>query len=155
MTTTAISIRPATMDDLARVVEFNRAMALETEQKTLADEVLTSGVRQALADPARSTYFVAEIDGAVVGQTMFTTEWSDWRNGFFWWIQSVYVEPAHRRRGVFRALYEHVRTLARQQPAVCGIRLYVHGHNTRAIETYQRLGMTVTEYRLCEEDWSG
>jgi len=149
-----ITVRQARSSDLDRVVAFNRAMAFETEKKTLDDDVLTAGVRQALADPARSLYFVAEIDGEVVGQTMFTTEWSDWRNGFYWWIQSVYVEPAHRRRGVFRALYEHVRMLARQRPDVCGIRLYVHGHNGRAIETYQQLGMTVSAYRLCEEDWS-
>jgi len=154
-TNQAISIRPAVPADVTYVIAFNRAMAEETEGLHLDDAVLAAGVREALADPLRCRYFVAEINGAIVGQTMFTTEWSDWRNGFFWWIQSVYVAPNHRRRGVFRALYDHVRTLARAQPDVVGIRLYVHNDNARAIRTYGQLGMTTTAYRICEEDWSG
>ena len=154
-TNQAIEIRPATPSDANQVAAFNRAMAEETEGLHLDGAVLAAGVREALADPSRSRYFVAVVDGTVVGQTMFTTEWSDWRNGFFWWIQSVYVTPSHRRRGVFRALYDHVRSLARAQPDVVGLRLYVHEHNTRAMRTYERLGMTTTAYRLCEKDWSG
>ena len=93
------------------------------------------------------------IGDAVAGQTMITTEWSDWRNGFFWWIQSVYVHPDFRRRGVFRSLYAHIRSLAHERSNVCGLRLYVHNTNTRAIDTYIKLGMALTEYRLCEEVW--
>ena len=129
-------------------------MALETEQKRLDPGLIADGVRNALEDPTRCTYFVAEVDGAPGGQTMITSEWSDWRDGFFWWIQSVYVEPRFRRRGVFRALHAHIRRLARARPDVCGLRLYVHRRNTRAIETYARLDMTSTDYLLCEEDWS-
>ncbi len=153
MTDAPITIRPATVNDHETIVAFNLAMAWETEQRTLDRETLLKGVHRALRDPNRSLYFVALIEGRIIGQTMFTTEWSDWRNGDFWWIQSVYVEPAFRGRGVFRALYEHIRTLAQQRSDVCGIRLYVFKQNHRAIETYQRLGMTLTDYLLCEEAW--
>lgn len=149
-----INIRLALPDDLETVVEFNAALARETEDKTLDPEVLAEGVRRGLADPHRAIYFVAEQEGAIVGQIMITTEWSDWRNGFFWWIQSVYVAPAHRRHGVFRMLHTHVRQQAVNRPDVCGLRLYVHKLNTRALEIYKKLGMSVTDYHLCEEEWS-
>lgn len=153
MTELAIRVRRATALDLETVMRFNQAMAEETESKTLDPPTVRAGVKQGLEDPDRSLYFVAEVDGRIVGQTMVTTEWSDWRSGFFWWIQSVYVEPDHRSRGVFRSLYEHIRTLARDRNDVCGIRLYVHNENTRAIATYRKLGMTLTDYLLCEEEW--
>lgn len=149
-----IHVRRATPQDLDAIVRFNQAMAQETEGKRLDPHVVQAGVRKALCGEAGCSYFVAELEQAPAGQIMFTQEWSDWRNGFFWWIQSVYVAPAHRRRGVFRALYDHVRTLARAERDVVGIRLYVHEHNTRAMQTYEQLGMTTTAYRLCEEDWS-
>ena len=155
MSDSSISVRRATLADLDRIVEFNSALARESEQKVLDALTITSGVRQALTDPARSLYFVAEIDGAVVGQTMVTFEWSDWRNGFVWWIQSVYVDSRFRRRGVFRALHDHVRREARSRPDVCGLRLYVHHDNHRAMNTYAKLGMPRSEYLMCEEDWSG
>ena len=150
-----IIVRRATLADLDRIVEFNSALARESEQKVLDTPTINSGVRQALADPARSLYFVAEIDAAVVGQTMVTFEWSDWRNAFFWWIQSVYVDSRFRRRGVFRALHDHVRREAHSRPDVCGLRLYVHHDNHRAMKTYAQLGMPQSEYLMCEEDWSG
>jgi ribosomal protein S18 acetylase RimI-like enzyme len=150
-----VTIRPATDDDAHHVIVFNTALAAETEGKTLDASTLAVGVRKALADPARSLYFLAEVDGAVVGQTMVTFEWSDWRNAFFWWIQSVYVDSRFRRRGVFRALHDHVRREARSRPDVCGLRLYVHHDNHRAMKTYQRLGMPQGDYLMCEEDWSG
>ncbi len=148
-----IHVRRATTADLGTLVAFNQAMAVETEDKTLDGPTVTAGVRRALEDPNRSIYFVAEAGGDVVGQTMFTLEWSDWRNGFFWWIQSVYVTPDFRGRGVFRALYEHIRSLAKEREDVCGLRLYVDRSNQRAIETYRKLGMTLTDYLLCEEVW--
>ena len=154
MTHPRIHIRRATTEDMEIIVGFNQAMAVESEQKTLDPAAVSGGVRQALGDSSRCLYFVAEVDGAIAGQTMVTTEWSDWRNGFFWWIQSVYVAPVFRRRGVFRALHQHVRDLARARPDVCGLRLYVHHDNERAILTYDGLGMKMTEYGLCEEDWS-
>jgi len=149
-----LRIRPATIADLDTVVAFNAAMARETEGKLLPTEVLSSGVRRALMDHSICRYFVAEASGTVIGQTMITLEWSDWRNGFFWWIQSVYVHPDHRRRGVFRALHHHIRDLARREPDVCGLRLYAHRENSRALATYRRLGMHACEYVVCEEDWS-
>ncbi len=154
MTDRPVRVRPASIDDLDKIVAFNTAMAEETEGKVLAPAVAREGARQGLRDPARSLYFVATVGDVVVAQTMVTIEWSDWRNGFFWWIQSVYVDPHFRRRGVFRALHDHICREAKSRPDVCGLRLYVHRENSRAISTYQRLGMEVTDYRLCEEDWS-
>lgn len=154
MTAIPITIRRATLEDAAHIVAFNTALATETEGKTLDARTITAGVRQALADPARSLYFVAEIDGKVIGQTMVTFEWSDWRNAFFWWIQSVYVDSRFRRQGVFRALHEHVRRESRSRPDVCGLRLYVHHDNHRAMKTYTQLGIPQSDYFLCEEDWS-
>ena len=153
MTADSIRIRPATPKDLDTIVEFNLSLASETEGKALDRHVLRAGVEAALADANRARYFLAEVDGEVVGQTMFTTEWSDWRNGHFWWIQSVYIDAAHRGRGVFRALYAHIRELAKHEPNVCGIRLYVDNDNHRAIKTYRRLGMELTDYLICEEAW--
>ena len=145
-----LSIREATTDDLADVVRFNAAMALETEGKALDQDVLTSGVRRALGDPAKGRYFLAEIAGTVVGQLMFTLEWSDWRDGWFWWIQSVYVDRAFRRQGVFSALYRHLADLASSTPDVCGLRLYVEGDNAAARQVYDALGMSMTGYRVME-----
>jgi ribosomal protein S18 acetylase RimI-like enzyme len=149
-----IFVRPAGENDTEIVVNFNAAMARESEGKELDRARLSQGVRGALSDDSKCRYFVAEVEGRVVGQTMVTFEWSDWRNGDFWWIQSVYVDPAFRRRGVFRALHEHIRRLARSTPGVCGLRLYVHRDNVRAQKTYRELGMPVSEYLVCEEDWS-
>jgi ribosomal protein S18 acetylase RimI-like enzyme len=145
-----ITIREATTADLADVVHFNAAMALETEGKTLDRGVLTSGVRHALADPAKGRYFLAEIDGTTIGQLMFTLEWSDWRDGWFWWIQSVYVDRDFRRRGVFSSLYGHLAELASGAPDVCGLRLYVDGENVPAQRVYAKLGMDMTGYRVME-----
>lgn len=149
-----LAVRPATLDDLEVIVAFNAAMALETEGKSLNPDILRSGVRTVLVDESRGLYLVAETGGLVVGQTMITREWSDWRNGDFWWIQSVYVHRDYRRRGVFRALHEYVRTLARATQGVCGLRLYAHRSNGRALQTYASLGMKTTDYLVCEEDWS-
>lgn len=149
-----ITIRRATIDDLKTVVRYNAALAKETEDQSLDRSVLTSGVRRALQDDSLCVYYIAELGGEPVGQTAITFEWSDWRNGLFWWIQSVYVDDRFRRKGVFRALYAHVQAEAKSQPDVCGLRLYVIRDNTRALDTYRNLGMTVSDYLLCEEDWA-
>ncbi len=154
MSEPAIQVRPATMADADTIASFNAAMAHETEGKSLRDATVKAGVRHALADHEACRYYIAEIDGIVAGQTMITVEWSDWRNALFWWIQSVYVDTGFRRQGVFRALHTFIRDEARKQPGVCGLRLYVHAENQRAMTTYLQLGMTKTEYLLCEEDWS-
>ncbi len=118
-----VLVREATIDDVGTIVAFNRALALETENKELDPAILTRGVEQALSQPALCRYFIAELGAEVVGQTMITYEWSDWRNGVFWWIQSVYVRESQRGSGVFRTLHEFISTLARAAPNVCGLRL--------------------------------
>lgn len=146
----APSIRTAAAADADTLAAFNIAMALETEQLRLIPSVVTAGVRRVLADPSLGFYLVAEQDGQAVSGLLVTTEWSDWRNGRLWWIQSVYVQPGARRQGLFRALYRHVWTLANAAPDVCGVRLYVEQHNARAQATYRGLGMVETEYRVME-----
>ena len=145
-----ITIRRAVLADSPVVAEFNRRMAQETEGKTLDAAVLAAGVAAGLADPRKALYFVAEETGALLGQLMITTEWSDWRNGWIWWIQSVYVRKEDRRRGVFRSLYEHVYQVASQDPEIIGLRLYVERENLVAQQTYLGLGMEQTSYLLFE-----
>ncbi|MCR8922783.1 GNAT family N-acetyltransferase [Dasania sp. GY-MA-18] len=144
-------IRPATLDHDQALADFNSAMALETENKLLVPEVILAGVRNLINNPHRGFYLVAEVEGAVVASLMVTTEWSDWRNGEFWWIQSVYVQTAWRRQGLYTRLYNKVKQLAQQQGDVCGFRLYVEQDNLIAQQTYQRLGMAETHYKLFEE----
>ena len=155
-----LRIRAATLADADTVAAFNIAMAQETEQKRLDPEVVGRGVRRVLGDAALGRYYVAERAGPaglaeIVGQMLLTFEFSDWRDGLFWWIQSVYVRPDARRAGVYRALHEHVAQAARVSGDACGLRLYVDRHNTRAQQVYRRLGMVATEYALFETDWSG
>jgi ribosomal protein S18 acetylase RimI-like enzyme len=145
-----LSVRRATPADEPVLVAFNTAIAWETEHKKLDAAVLTAGVRAVLADPARGFYTVAERAGEVVGQMMITFEWSDWRNGWFWWIQSVYVRADARRGGVFRALYRAIEARAAADPSVIGLRLYFETDNARAQETYRSMGMTDTTYGVME-----
>ena len=146
-----MQVRLATPQDAPVLIEFNTAMALETEQKELLPDVIGAGVHSLLGNPAAGFYVVAEKDDRVVGSLMITKEWSDWRNGTFWWIQSVYVRPEARRQGVYKLLYRHVQELAAKDPAVCGFRLYVERENARAQATYQALGMKETRYLVFEE----
>ncbi len=146
-----LQIREATRDDLDLLVSFAEAMAWETEHKRLDPTVVRRGVETVLAQPARGCYLVAERAGAVVGTLMLTYEWSDWRAGDWWWIQSVYVAPDARRSGVFGALYRHVLHRAEQTPAVCGLRLYVEHENQAAQATYAALGMHDAGYRMLEQ----
>jgi len=149
----AIVVRKATKSDLNTLVEFNAAMARETEDKTLDTELLSKGVSAVLAQDGLGFYLLAEIDGWTVGQLMITTEWSDWRNGYFWWIQSVYVDADYRRRGVYRALDSHVREEAQRQGDVCGLRLYVERNNHVAQQVYSSLDMHLSHYDLFEIDF--
>ena len=128
-------------------------LALETEQRQLDLARVTAGVQALLSDPAKGIYFVAECDGALAGQLLITYEWSDWRNGNFWWIQSVYVLEQFRGSGVFRALFEHVQALAKARKDVCGLRLYMDAHNARARQAYERLGLKRTNYEVFEIDF--
>lgn len=143
-------IREAQLGDVAIIAEYNVRLAQETEGKELDRATLLAGVRALIENPARGVYFVAEEAGQVVGQVMITFEWSDWRNGTFWWLKSVYVREEFRGHGVFRSLFEHVRGLAGQEAGVCGLRLYVERENERAKSAYRRLGMTDAGYEVFE-----
>lgn len=145
------SPRLAVAADAATLAGFNRAMALETEAKCLPMETLLPGVQAVLRDPRHGFYVVAESESGIAGSLLVTYEWSDWRNGRMWWIQSVYVRPDFRRRGVYRTLHEFVRDRARAAGDVVGIRLYVERENAAAQRTYAALGMTETPYRVYEE----
>jgi GNAT superfamily N-acetyltransferase len=145
------TIRPAILADAATIVEYNRCLAEESEGKILDPGILSVGVAAALADPHKALYFLAEENGVAVGQLSITTEWSDWRNGWIWWIQSVFVRPDARRRGVFRALYDHVYQTACQDPEIIGLRLYVERDNHRAQQTYLDMGMCLAGYLVMQK----
>jgi len=147
------TVRPAALDDLDLIVSFQRAMARETEGKDLDPARLSRGVRRVFDEPVRGFYLVAERDGRVVGQLMVTYEWSDWRDGDFWWIQSVYVEPESRRRGVYRALHEAALRRARAAAGVCGVRLYVERENATAQAVYEAMGMDRSTYLFYEVEF--
>lgn len=145
----SLNLRRATPADAATIVEFNRRLAWESEAKALDVAVLTRGVAALFADAAKGFYTVAERNGEVLGQTLITVEWSDWRNGWFWWIQSVYVREDARQAGVFRAIFEHLHNEAKAN-GVIGLRLYVERENERAKAAYHKLGMIDTSYELLE-----
>jgi ribosomal protein S18 acetylase RimI-like enzyme len=146
-----LAIRRATAADAAAISRFNQAMALETEGKALIPELVDAGVRRLIGEPALGFYVVASDGDAIVACLLVTQEWSDWRNGLFWWIQSVFVEQGWRRQGVYSSLYQHVQELAAAQPQVCGFRLYVEKDNVVAQQTYAALGMAATDYLVYEE----
>lgn len=143
--------RVAVSDDTETLVAFNQAMALETESRSLATKTLRPGVEAVLRDPQHGFYVVADTGNEIAGALLVTCEWSDWRNGRFWWVQSVYVRPEHRRRGIYRMLHEFVRERARSAGDVVGLRLYVERDNAVAQRTYAELGMNETAYRMYEE----
>lgn len=147
------AIRPARPADVEILAAWAEAMALETEGKSLDATTIRAGIAAGLADAHKARYLVAEHAGRPVGTLMLTSEWSDWRNGWWWWIQSVYVEPEARRLGVFRALYAQVEREARATPGVCGLRLYVENANVRAQATYAALGMVDAHYRVYEAEF--
>ena len=145
-----LKVRAAQPGDAPAIVEFQLRMARETEALELDRDTLTRGVNAVFADPGKGAYWVAERDGQVVGGLLTTFEWSDWRNGVILWIQSVYVVPEERGRGVYRALYEHLRRRVEADSDLKGIRLYVDKGNTAAQRVYERLGMTREHYDTFE-----
>jgi ribosomal protein S18 acetylase RimI-like enzyme len=150
----APTVREARPEDLDAIVDFNARLALESEHKILDRAILARGVVAALADRDRLRYWVAEDEsGSVVGQAAITREWSDWRAGWIWWFQSVYVHPDHRGQGTFRALHNEIRSAARADSEVIGLRLYVEVSNDRAQRVYQSLGMKPGGYDVYEEMW--
>lgn len=150
-----ISIREATPDDAATIAGFNERLAAESEDTTLDPDTVRAGVAALLADASKGRYWLATVGNDIAGQVMVTYEWSDWRNGLCWWIQSVYVHPDYRRRGVFSALYRHVESLAKVDAGVCGLRLYVERGNRRAKDTYRALGMRDSGHEVMESLFGG
>jgi GNAT superfamily N-acetyltransferase len=148
-----MKIRKARLADAPVIAEFNARMAWETEHRRLNPDRVNRGVAGLLKDNNKGIYFVAEVGRRIVGQLLITYEWSDWREGTFWWIQSVYVTPEHRRRGIFRALFRHVHQMAKSRANVCGLRLYMHAKNRRARYAYESLGMKHSGYEVFELDF--
>ena len=151
MSNTTFTIRQATAEDAESIAKFNRLMAFETEHKKLTPEVILAGVNTMIANPSHGFYLVAEKEGEIAGSLMVTTEWSDWRNGVVWWVQSVYVRDEYRRQGIYRGLYDEVKALSNNDESVCGFRLYVEKDNINAQKTYESLGMIETDYLMYEE----
>ncbi len=151
MTVPKLTIRPATIDDWATIQDFNARLALESEGKSLKPKVTEPGVKTLLGDERHGRYFLAEIAGEPVGQIMHTREWSDWRNGDFWWLQSVYVRPEFRRQGIFRRLMQHVVDLAKSTPGIVGLRLYMADDNLDARRTYESCGFQYDHYVVLEQ----
>ena len=145
-----IEVRQAIMQDATLLASWAQAMAMETEHKHLDGDTVLKGVQAGIADPKRARYFIAMSGESPAGTLMLTTEWSDWRNADWWWIQSVYVHPDFRRMGVFQAMYRHVEKMAKENPGVCGLRLYVEHENKNAQLTYEKLGMVDAGYRMME-----
>lgn len=143
-------IRKAEIKDLDRIVEFNYNLAFETEDKILDKNILRNGVKSLLEDKSKGVYHVCQIDDKIVGQIMYTYEWSDWRNGLFIWVQSVYVDKEYRGQGVFKRLYSHIKEICDKDESVCGIRLYVEFENKGAQKTYESLGMERCNYYMYE-----
>jgi len=150
-------VRPAREEDAGMIASFSAALALETERRVLDEERLRQGTQSLLESPRHGFFMVAELadlgSPQLVGQLMITYEWSDWRNAAFWWIQSVYVAPAYRRRGVFRRMHDTVMATAKADPKVCGVRLYVEKENRVAQIVYQRVGMAPSAYAVYEQDF--
>ena len=149
----AIVIRHALASDIDVLASNHRAMALETENKSLDVDTTIRGTRAVLEDPGKGFYLIAERQERMVGQLLVTFEWSDWRAGNFWWIQSVYVIPEARRTGVYRALHDRVLATAREAKDVCGVRLYVDKDNKHAQATYRAMGMQIAHYDIYEVDF--
>ena len=146
-----INIRLAEKEDAPALVEFNQAMALETEGKRLDSRILQAGVKAVFDDEKKGFYVVAEADDKIIGGLMVTFEWSDWRDKWFWWIQSVYILPDFRGRKIYRLLYEFVKERAKERGDVYGFRLYVERENANAQKVYEKLGMELSHYLMYEE----
>jgi len=142
-------IREARIIDADKIIGFQKKMAKETEDMSLDHEVINQGVYAVFADPAKGKYYVAEDNSEVIGSLLITNEWSDWRNSFVWWFQSVYIEKSYRRRGIFKMMYNHIKENAINN-GIAGLRLYVEVENTTAQKTYEAMGMNSSHYKMYE-----
>ncbi|HEY0652389.1 MAG TPA: GNAT family N-acetyltransferase [Chryseosolibacter sp.] len=145
-----ISIRPSRLEEVSVLVNFQQRLALETENVQLDFATVEQGIRAMFADPTKGMYFIAEVDGEVAGCHSITYEWSDWRNGMVWWLQSVYISEKFRKHGVFKAMFENLKRLIGNDPKLAGLRLYVDKSNLRAQHVYQAMGMNGEHYRVFE-----
>jgi ribosomal protein S18 acetylase RimI-like enzyme len=143
-------IREATKEDAGQIAAFQLEMAMETENLQLDIDIVTKGVHRVFDEPAKGTYYVAENNGEVIASLLTTFEWSDWRNGTILWIQSVYVSPQFRGKGIYKSMYRHIRQLVDENPGLKGIRLYVDQSNLSAREVYKKVGMNAEHYQLFE-----
>jgi GNAT superfamily N-acetyltransferase len=146
-----MNIRLAEASDIDALIAFNQAMALETEGKELNPAALRRGVAAVFEDAQKGFYVVADDEGRIAGGLLVTFEWSDWRNNWFWWIQSVYILPDHRGQSIYRKMYEFVKKLADEKGDVCGFRLYVEHDNHHAQQVYEKVGMNRSHYLAYEE----
>jgi GNAT superfamily N-acetyltransferase len=149
-----ILIRMAELDDIPTIISNNLEMAMETEARALDHAVAAKGTQRLIDDPSKGFYILAEVSGQVVGQCMITFEWSDWRNGNFWWLQSVYVVPKFRGQGIFSSIYQHMLAEAKGRDDVVGLRLYVEKENRSAREVYGHLGIKKSHYEMYEIDFT-
>lgn len=145
-----INIRPSKSEDISILADFQRCLADETENIYLDNEVVSAGLKALFADPAKGIYYVAEAEGKIIGCFLITYEWSDWRNGMVWWLQSVYIFPTHRRQGIFKKMYDHIIQMIHHDKNIIGLRLYVDKKNTHAQKVYQAMGMNGDHYTVFE-----
>ncbi|MEX2230623.1 MAG: GNAT family N-acetyltransferase [Cyclobacteriaceae bacterium] len=145
-----ISIRPSRFDDIGVIAEFQLKLANETEGVNLNPRIVTTGIEALFADPGKGVYYVAESREKIIGCFLITYEWSDWRNGMIWWLQSVYVTESHRREGVFKRMYDYIHDAISKDSSLIGLRLYVDKSNARAQKVYQSLGMNGDHYMVFE-----
>ena len=149
-----MKVLKAQQSDIKEIIQFNINMAMETENKKLNKETVTKGVQEVFNTPSLGYYIIVKDSSGILGCLMITYEWSDWRNGLFWWIQSVYVKKEYRRKGVYRKMYKFIHERAIADKKCTGIRLYVENNNSIAQKVYNNLGMTETYYKLFEVDFN-
>jgi GNAT superfamily N-acetyltransferase len=145
-----IEIREAESAEWQVIAGFQIKMAKETEDELLDSDIVSEGVQAVFNNPELGRYYVAEAEGQIIASLLITYEWSDWRNATVWWIQSVYVIPQFRKKGVFRRMYAYIRSQVSSRDDVSGIRLYMVSHNTNAGQVYEKLGMDGKKYRMFE-----
>ena len=145
-----VEVRRAKRGDISYIIEFQKQMALETEDLTLDDQKIKKGVEAVFNDPEKGFYVVSTSNSQIVASMMITPEWSDWRNGYFLWIQSLYVIPSFRKQGIFRNMYKHIKQIVVETANYLGLRLYVEGNNNTAIDVYMNVGMKGSHYKMFE-----
>jgi GNAT superfamily N-acetyltransferase len=145
-----IHIQKAALTHVDVLIDFQQRLALESEGVQLSGETLRAGMNAMFTDPSKGSYYIAMEDEVIVGCHSVTFEWSDWRNGMVWWLQSVYVKESHRKKGIFKMMYDNIITIIKGQPELIGLRLYVDKSNTRAMKVYESMGMDGSHYTVYE-----